>query len=79
MSTTAGTLHAEQVVIAAGVWTRDLVRRAGGPTLPIVPAKGYSTTVTGLPELPRGPMLLVDERLAVTPLRRDCASRDASS
>jgi D-amino-acid dehydrogenase len=67
VSTASGRLHAEQVVVAAGVWTPELVRVAGS-VLPIVPAKGYSVTVPALERPPRGPLLLMDQRLAVTPL-----------
>jgi len=71
--TTEGPLPAEQVVLAAGVWTPELaatVPAADGwtPRLPILPAKGYSVTVPDVPEAPHRPLLLMDQRLAVTPM-----------
>lgn len=68
VSTTEGPMRAGHLVIAAGVWTPELVRRSGGPTLPIRAAKGYSTTVVGLRRLPTRPLLLMDQRLAVNPM-----------
>ncbi len=55
--TTDGPIPAEQVVLAAGVWTPELaatVPTADGwsPRLPILPAKGYSVTVPDVPEVP---------------------------
>lgn len=72
--TTDGPIPAEQVVVAAGVWTPELaatVPTADGwsPRLPILPAKGYSITVPDIPAaVPRRPLLLMDQRLAVTPM-----------
>lgn len=71
--TTDGAIPADQVVLAAGVWTPELaatVPAADGwtPRMPILPAKGYSVTVPDVPEVPRRPLLLMDQRLAVTPL-----------
>ena len=68
-----GPIPADQVVLAAGVWTPELaatVPTADGwsPRLPIMPAKGYSVTVPDVPEVPHRPLLLMDQRLAVTPM-----------
>jgi D-amino-acid dehydrogenase len=65
--TGAGEFRPDQVVLAAGAEspavTRDL-----GLRLPIQPAKGYSVTMRGPePPLPM-PLLLMDSRVAVTPL-----------
>jgi D-amino-acid dehydrogenase len=67
--TSNGELTAEQVVLAAGVWTPTLLRRLGVP-VPILAAKGYSITTPGLEVTPRGPLLFVDEHIAVTPMSR---------
>ncbi len=67
--TTAGTKSGAQVVVAAGVWTPALVSSLDA-RLPIIPAKGYSVTVSGVADLPRSPLLLVDQRLAVTAMTR---------
>lgn len=45
MATSRGDLEAHQLVITAGVGTADVARLAG-TTLPIVPGKGYSFTIT---------------------------------
>ena len=71
--TADGPITADEVVLAAGVWTPDLtatVPGAGGWSrcLPILPAKGYSITVPEAPAVPRRPLLLMDQRLAVTPM-----------
>jgi D-amino-acid dehydrogenase len=71
--TTDGPIPADLVVLAAGVWTPELaatIPAANGwsPRLPILPAKGYSITVPDVPEVPHRPLLLMDQRLAVTPM-----------
>lgn len=45
VATSRGDLEAHQLVITAGVGTPDIARLAG-TTLPIVPGKGYSFTIT---------------------------------
>jgi D-amino-acid dehydrogenase len=67
--TTAGTQRGAQVIVAAGVWTPELVASLG-VRLPVIPAKGYSVTLTGVDEHPRLPLLLMDQRLAVTSMSR---------
>lgn len=64
--TSAGVLEGGHVVVAAGVWTPALCR-ALGVRLPIVPARGNSVTLPDAPK-PNGPMLLVEQRLALSPL-----------
>lgn len=64
--TSAGVIEGNQVVVAAGVWTPALCR-ALGVRLPIVPARGNSVTLPSAPK-PNGPMLLVEQRLALSPL-----------
>jgi D-amino-acid dehydrogenase len=60
-------VRAAHVVLAAGVWTPALCRQLGA-RLPVVPARGNGVTLP-VPG-PRGPMLLVDQRVAVSPLSR---------
>ncbi len=67
--TTAGTMAAAQVVVAAGVWTPELVACLG-VRLPVIPAKGYSVTLSGIQDLPALPLLLIDQRLAVNAMGR---------
>jgi D-amino-acid dehydrogenase len=66
--TSEGLVPAEQVVVAAGSWTPALC--AGlGLRLPIVAARGNSITLPpDVATAPRRPLLLVDQRLAVSPL-----------
>jgi len=69
LATTAGTLKADTVVLAAGSYSPSLTRPLG-VTLPVQPVKGYSLTIpaggwNGAPRVP-----IVDESLhvAATPL-----------
>jgi D-amino-acid dehydrogenase len=64
--TDQGIVDAQQVVVAAGVWTPELCAPFG-PRLPIRPARGNSVTLPDGPSL-RLPLLLTDQRLAVNPL-----------
>lgn len=66
--TSVGVLDAGRVVVAAGVWTPALCRPLGA-RLPIVPARGNSVTLPGAPA-PNSPMLLHEQRLALSPLAR---------
>jgi D-amino-acid dehydrogenase len=65
--TTRGVFAAEQVVVATGAWTPQLVRELG-LRLPIEPAKGYSIDVTrpdGTSELP---LCVGEAHVVLTPL-----------
>lgn len=64
--TPTGILEGTHVVVAAGVWTPALCR-ALGARLPVVAARGNSVTLPSVPR-PNGPMLLVEQRLALSPL-----------
>lgn len=66
--TSGAVLDTGRVVVAAGVWTPELCRPLG-TRLPIVPARGNSVTLPGAP-LPNSPMLLHEQRLALSPLAR---------
>jgi D-amino-acid dehydrogenase len=65
--TAAGTIHADQVVIAAGVWSSKLAKHLD-TRLPMIPAKGYSVTLQGCELMPSKPMLLANQFTAVDPL-----------
>ncbi|MFN8168516.1 MAG: FAD-binding oxidoreductase [Candidatus Nanopelagicales bacterium] len=67
VDTDRGRVTARDVVLAAGVWTPSLVASLGAP-LPVLPAKGHSVTVTSPEVALTGPLLLLDQRLAVTQL-----------
>jgi len=65
--TTRGDFTADEVVLAAGAWTPELVRGLG-LRVPVEAAKGYSITVerpTGHPDLP---LQLVEGKIFVTPM-----------
>ena len=64
--TAAGLVQGEHVVVAAGVWTHALCRPLG-VRLPVVPARGNSITLPDVAK-PNRPMLLVEQRLALSPL-----------
>jgi D-amino-acid dehydrogenase len=68
IETSSGPLAAGTVVVAAGAWTKPLLRRAGW-RLPLEPGAGYSIDLG--PEaagIVRRPTLLREERVALTPL-----------
>ncbi|WP_229052625.1 FAD-binding oxidoreductase [Aeromicrobium sp. Leaf350] len=66
VSTSAGVLEADAVVIAAGAWISDLARPHGVKAF-VQAGRGYSFTVH--PESqPRGPVYFPTQRVACTPL-----------
>ncbi len=60
-------VDADLVVLAAGTWS-PATARSLGVDLPIRAAKGYSVTISGEWNQPTRPMLLMDQRTALTPL-----------
>lgn len=67
LHTSMGDLRGGDAVLAAGVWTPELCRHLGA-RLPVVPARGNGVTLP-VPR-PRRSMLLVDQRVALSPLAR---------
>lgn len=65
--TSTGSLTADQVVLATGSWS-PTVARTLGLRIPIQPAKGYSVTVARPGSCPSIPLLLMEAKVAVTPL-----------
>lgn len=65
----AGTrrFEADEFVLSAGVWSH-LTARGLGLKLPLQPGRGHSITLQSPPVAMERPMLLVDARVAVTPL-----------
>ena len=53
----------DYLVVAAGVWSRELAKSLGA-NLPIMPAKGHSVTIPNLPNQPKRPFLLAEQRIA---------------
>lgn len=67
LRTTDGTVPAEAVIVAAGVWSGPLLRRAG-VRLPIEMGKGYSLDFAPSPVSVRHALYLHEARVAITPL-----------
>lgn len=61
-------LRADAMVLAAGAWT-PLLNRELGCRIPIQPGKGYSITMPRPEICPRYPMILEDEKVAITPMQ----------
>ncbi len=59
--------QADAFVIAGGVWSPSLAHQLG-LRLPMQPGKGYSMTLTKPPVLPKICSLLMEARVAVTPM-----------
>ncbi len=57
----------DDVVLAAGSWSRGLGELLG-MQMPLVPGKGYSFAVENPPAMLNLPLLLVEARVAVTPM-----------
>ena len=57
----------DYVVLAAGVWSRELAKTIG-ENLPIMPAKGQSVTLPEVIEKPTRTLMLADQRIATNPL-----------
>ena len=65
--TTSGDVRAEQIVLAAGVWSTE-IGNALKLRLPIQAAKGYSITLKNPHSAPKLPLLFGEARVAVNPL-----------
>lgn len=63
----ADTLEGDAVVLAGGVWTRELAAQVG-LRLPLIAGKGYSMTLTNPSIQPEVCSILVEGRVAVTPM-----------
>jgi len=68
VKTTRGDYSPDQVVLAAGAWSPEVVRDLR-LRLPIQPAKGYSITVNRPDKCPRTPLMLGEAKVGVTPLK----------
>ena len=62
-----GEYHPQQVVLAGGAWSPQLVKKLG-LNLPVQPAKGYSITLDRPAGSPHMPLYLSEAKVAVTPL-----------
>lgn len=67
VETTAGEVAGDQFVLAGGAWSSDLTRRLG-LRMPMQAGKGYSVTHPQPKRMPQVCAILVEARVAVTPL-----------
>jgi D-amino-acid dehydrogenase len=67
VKTSAGNCSADQIVLATGSWSPGVARELG-LKIPIQPAKGYSITMASPTEPPALPLLLMESKIAVTPM-----------
>lgn len=65
--THAGEIRADLFVIAAGAWSGKLARMAG-EYIAIEAGKGYNITIPGAKPKVATPLILVEDRVAVTPM-----------
>lgn len=65
--TRRGDFAADEFVVAGGSWSAQVLRPLG-LRLPLQAGKGYSLTLPRPPRLPSVPSLLIEARVAVTPL-----------
>lgn len=60
-------VHTDGIVLAAGVWSGELAESAG-LNLPMRSGRGFGYTASSPPEMPSVPAILVEARVAMTPL-----------
>ncbi len=63
-----GEIEADEFVIASGAWSGRLAQTLG-LRMPLLAGKGYGFTVPSPPAMPKYPAILVEGRVAVTPMR----------
>jgi D-amino-acid dehydrogenase len=69
VETSAGTFEADEFVLCAGIWSKELARDLG-LSLPMQAGKGYSLTLESPPAQPRICAILSEARVAMTPMGR---------
>jgi D-amino-acid dehydrogenase len=67
VETTAGTLRAGAVVLAAGTWTRELARQVG-VHVPLEPAKGYHVEIEAPSLHSQVPVYMEEAKVTATPI-----------
>ena len=65
--TTSGDYQADEFVLSTGVWS-DAMSKPLGLKIPMQPGKGYSLTLPDPVELPKVCSILVEAKVAVTPI-----------
>ena len=68
--TTRDRYEADKVVIATGSWSRELAARLD-LRLPLMPGRGYSLTLENTPYKLNYPAILVEGRVAITPINEN--------
>jgi D-amino-acid dehydrogenase len=68
--TTEGAIDFDEIVLAAGAWSPQLAHKLG-LTIPVEAGKGYSFMVSSGEQKVQIPTLLLDDRVAVTPMGAD--------
>ncbi len=71
VKTSAGDFDADDVVLAAGVWT-PLVARDLKLNIPVQSARGYSLTMSATKVMPRHALLLGERSVAISPMGDLC-------
>ena len=66
-TTTRGMFTADHFVLATGAWSHDIAK-ALRLNVPILSGKGYSLTIEPFHPAPRMPIMLIDKKVAVTPM-----------
>lgn len=61
-------MKADAMILSTGAWT-PLLNKELGCNIPIQPGKGYSITMPRPKNCPRYPMILEDEKVAITPMQ----------
>ena len=74
LNTSQGPLSADAFVFAIGAWT-PLLNEHLGCKIPIQPGKGYSLTMPRPAVCPKYPLLLEEDRVAVTPMQSGLSPR----
>ena len=67
VTTSSGEIQADEFVLCAGSWSTGVGREVG-LKLPMQPGKGYTLTLPNPPALPTICSILVEARVAVTPM-----------
>jgi D-amino-acid dehydrogenase len=68
VKTSASDFKANEIVLAAGVWTPGVARDLRRLNIPIQSARGYSLTVAATKNMPRHALLLGERHVAVSPM-----------
>ena len=69
LKTTAGTMSADTVILAAGAWTSQLAKQAE-TFVPVIGGKGYHIEVPDKPSTTNIPTLFIESRVGITPMEK---------